>query len=111
MQQLIERLLHLAQVEQRQGPEEQVAVPLQALVDSLLQAQMARIEAPRLQRQGEAFDYGRLATDIDGLSREAAGQSFIDGIVDDLPKTVHEATGVGRTDVHSRALSNSLKTF
>ncbi|MCF3455421.1 hypothetical protein [Stenotrophomonas maltophilia] len=39
---------------------------------------MARIEAPRLQRQDEAFDYGRLATDIDGLSREAAGQSFID---------------------------------
>lgn len=39
---------------------------------------MARIEAPRLQRQGEAFDYGRLATEIDGLSREAADQSFID---------------------------------
>lgn len=39
---------------------------------------MARIDAPRLQRQGEAFDYGRLATDIDGLSREAAGQNFID---------------------------------
>lgn len=38
----------------------------------------ARIDAPGLQRQGEAFDYGRLATDIDGLSREAAGQSFID---------------------------------
>lgn len=38
----------------------------------------ARIDAPALQRQGEAFDYGRLATDIDGLSREAAGQSFID---------------------------------
>lgn len=39
---------------------------------------MSRIDAPRLQRQDEAFDYGRLATDIDGLSREAAGQSFID---------------------------------
>lgn len=49
MQQLIERLLHLAQVEQRQGLEEQVAVPLQALVESLLQAQMARIEAAQLQ--------------------------------------------------------------
>ncbi|WP_339462726.1 two-component system sensor histidine kinase CreC [Pseudomonas sp. EA_105y_Pfl2_R69] len=65
MQQLIERLLHLAQVEQRQGLEEQVAVPLQALVDSLLQAQMARIEAaglqienhigPELSARGEAF--------------------------------------------------------
>lgn len=49
MQQLIERLLHLAQVEQRQGLEEQVAVPLRALVDGLLQAQMARIEAAHLQ--------------------------------------------------------------
>ena len=65
MQQLIERLLHLAQVEQRQGLEEQVAVPLQALVDSLLQAQTARIEAAGLQienhidadlsARGEAF--------------------------------------------------------
>ncbi len=65
LQQLIERLLHLAQVEQRQGLEEQVAVPLQALVDSLLQAQMARIEAAGLQiencigaelnARGEAF--------------------------------------------------------
>ena len=65
MQQLIERLLHLAQVEQRQCLEEQVAVPLQALVDSLLQAQMARIEAAGLQienhidadlsARGEAF--------------------------------------------------------
>ena len=44
MQQLIERLLHLAQVEQRQGLEEQVAVPLRALVDSLMPAQMARID-------------------------------------------------------------------
>lgn len=39
---------------------------------------MARIDAPGRQRQDEAFGYGRLATDIDGLSREAAGQHFID---------------------------------
>ncbi|WP_324732189.1 two-component system sensor histidine kinase CreC [Pseudomonas paeninsulae] len=65
IQQLIERLLHLAQVEQRQGLEEQVAVPLHALVESLLQAQMARIEAAGLRidnlidaelcARGEAF--------------------------------------------------------
>ncbi len=48
LQQLIERLLHLAQVEQRQGLEEQVRVPLRTLVESLLQAQMARIEAADL---------------------------------------------------------------
>lgn len=39
---------------------------------------MARIDAPGRQRQDEAFGYGRLATDIDGISREAAGQNFID---------------------------------
>jgi two-component system sensor histidine kinase CreC len=44
MQQLIERLLHLAQVEQRQGLEEQVEIALRALVESLLDAQMARME-------------------------------------------------------------------
>ncbi|MES2819574.1 MAG: two-component system sensor histidine kinase CreC [Pseudomonadota bacterium] len=44
LQQLIERLLNLAQVEQRQGLEERVAVPLQALVEDLLQAQAARIQ-------------------------------------------------------------------
>ena len=48
MQQLIERLLNLAQVEQRQGLEERVAVPLAALVDELLRAQTARIEGKQL---------------------------------------------------------------
>lgn len=38
----------------------------------------ARIDAPQLQRQGEAFDYGRLATDLGLAGRESAGQSFID---------------------------------
>lgn len=49
LQQLIERLLHLAQVEQRQGLEERVAVPMAALVEELLQAQQARILAAGLQ--------------------------------------------------------------
>ncbi|WP_367373221.1 two-component system sensor histidine kinase CreC [Pseudomonas lini] len=48
MQQLIERLLNLAQVEQRQGLEERVAVPLASLVDELLSAQAARIEGKQL---------------------------------------------------------------
>ena len=65
LQQLIERLLHLAQVEQRQGLEERVAVPLRALLEALREAQAARIEgagvqldnqvAPGLQWQGERF--------------------------------------------------------
>lgn len=49
LQNLIERLLHLAQVEQRQGLEERVNVPLAPLVDELLQAQQARITAANLQ--------------------------------------------------------------
>jgi two-component system sensor histidine kinase CreC len=44
MQQLIERLLNLAMVEQRQGLEERVAVPLGELIDELLNAQSVRIE-------------------------------------------------------------------
>jgi len=65
LQQLSERLLHLAQVEQRQGLEERVEVPLAALVDELLQAQQARISAgdlrveraldPALRLRGERF--------------------------------------------------------
>ncbi|MDN7143309.1 two-component system sensor histidine kinase CreC [Pseudomonas sp. JQ170] len=49
MQQLIERLLNLAQVEQMQALEEQQQVPLAALVDELLVAQGARIESIGLQ--------------------------------------------------------------
>ena len=49
MQQLIERLLDLAQVEQRQGLEDQQQVPLAALVDEVLMAQGARIEGAGLQ--------------------------------------------------------------
>jgi len=49
LQNLVERLLHLAQVEQRQGLEERVAVPLQAMIDELVHAQMARIEQRQVQ--------------------------------------------------------------
>ncbi|QXH94508.1 two-component system sensor histidine kinase CreC [Pseudomonas ogarae] len=48
MQQLIERLLNLAQIEQRQGLEEEVAVPLAALVDELLEARGGWIESRQL---------------------------------------------------------------
>ncbi|MFW0886539.1 UNVERIFIED_CONTAM: two-component system sensor histidine kinase CreC [Pseudomonas sp. JL1] len=49
MQQLIERLLNLAQVEQRQGLEEEVAVPLAGLMDELLEARSGWIESRQLQ--------------------------------------------------------------
>jgi len=48
LQQLIERLLNLAQVEQRQGLEAQASLPLAALVDDVLKAQCARIEGAGL---------------------------------------------------------------
>jgi two-component system sensor histidine kinase CreC len=48
LQQLIERLLNLALVEQRQGLEERVAVELHGLVEELLQGQAARIQAAGL---------------------------------------------------------------
>lgn len=39
---------------------------------------LSRIDAPQLQRQGEAFGYGNLATDIQGIGRQSQGQSYID---------------------------------
>ncbi|MBL3544416.1 two-component system sensor histidine kinase CreC [Pseudomonas sp. HB05] len=48
MQQLIERLLNLAQVEQRQGLEEEVPVPLAALLDEVLEARGGWIESRQL---------------------------------------------------------------
>ncbi len=39
---------------------------------------MSRIDAPVMQRQGEAFDYGHLGTDLELVKRQAAGQEFLD---------------------------------
>lgn len=39
---------------------------------------LSRIDAPGMQRQGEAFSYGRLGTDIGLIGREARGQDFLD---------------------------------
>jgi hypothetical protein len=39
---------------------------------------MAREDAPRMQRQGEAFGFGKLATDIGMIGRESRGDAFID---------------------------------
>lgn len=65
VQQLIERLLNLAMVEQRQGLEERVVIPLAALIDERLSSHSARIErmglivdqriAPEVVVTGERF--------------------------------------------------------
>lgn len=39
---------------------------------------MAQQDAPGMQRQGEAFGFGNLATDIGLISRESKGQAYID---------------------------------
>lgn len=39
---------------------------------------MSRIDAPTMQRQGEAFGYGNLATDLNLIAREGSGQAFLD---------------------------------
>ncbi|MDU9040676.1 two-component system sensor histidine kinase CreC [Pseudomonas corrugata] len=95
MQQLIERLLNLAQIEQRQGLEEQVAVPLAALLDELIKARSGWIERRQLRVErhiaadmaltGEAFllrqalgnllDNALDFTPVNGVLRVSAGRS------------------------------------
>jgi two-component system sensor histidine kinase CreC len=95
MQQLIERLLNLAQVEQRQGLEEQVAVPLAALVDELLEARSSWIERRQLRVErhiaadlalnGEAF-----------LLRQALG-NLLDNALDFTPANGVLRVSAGRS--------------
>jgi two-component system sensor histidine kinase CreC len=83
MQQLIERLLNLAQVEQRQGLEERVAVPLAVLVDGLLNAQAARIEGKQLRvEQTIASELALIGEPF--LLRQALG-NLLDNALDFTP--------------------------
>lgn len=83
MQQLIERLLNLAQVEQMQALEEQQQVPLAALVDELLQAQGARIESAELQVRQRVPAAARLLCDP-FLMRQAIA-NLLDNALDFTP--------------------------
>ncbi|EJN35284.1 two-component system sensor histidine kinase CreC [Pseudomonas sp. GM80] len=84
MQQLIERLLNLAQVEQRQGLEERVAVPLAVLVDQLLQGQAARIEGKQL-RVEQTIAAELLLIGEPFLLRQALG-NLLENALDFTPK-------------------------
>jgi len=83
LQQLIERLLYLAQVEQRQGLEERVPVPLAPMVEDLLQAQAARIEAAGL-RIENAVNIGLEASGERFLLRQALA-NLLDNALDFTP--------------------------
>lgn len=83
MQQLIERLLNLAQVEQRQGLEERVAVPLVLLVAELLKAQAARIEGKQL-RVEQAIGEDLLLIGEPFLLRQALG-NLLENALDFTP--------------------------
>ncbi|WP_448678838.1 two-component system sensor histidine kinase CreC [Pseudomonas nicosulfuronedens] len=81
LQQLIERLLNLAQVEQRQGLEERVPVALHELVNELIGERLARVQgvqlenaiAPQAMVSGERF-----------LLRQALG-NLLDNALDFTP--------------------------
>ena len=47
--------------------------------------------------------------DLDPIA--VAGQSLVDGVVDDLPHEVVQAAFAGRPDVHARALANCLEAL
>ncbi|PRA70260.1 two-component system sensor histidine kinase CreC [Pseudomonas sp. MYb187] len=83
MQQLIERLLNLAQVEQMQALEDQQQVPLAALIDELLVAQGVRIESTGLQvRQRVAANVRLLCEPF--LMRQAIA-NLLDNALDFTP--------------------------
>jgi two-component system sensor histidine kinase CreC len=85
MQQLIERLLNLALVEQRQGLEERVAVPLAKLIDELLSAQAARIEGKQL-RVEQTIAADLMLTGEPFLLRQALG-NLLENALDFTPAT------------------------
>lgn len=87
LQNLIERLLHLAQVEQRQGLEERVSVPLTPLVEELLQAQQARITAANLQID-QALPAGLSLSGERFLLRQALA-NLLDNALDFTPPGGH----------------------
>lgn len=80
LQQLIERLLNLAMVEQRQGLEDQQSLELAALLQALLHAQEARLQARGLRVECQ-LDAGLRLHGEPFLLRQALG-NVLDNAVD-----------------------------
>lgn len=78
-----ERLLNLAQVEQRRGLEEQVSIALRPLVEEILQAQSVRIDAAGVQVDNEVPP-GLIARGERFLVRQAIA-NLLDNAVDFTP--------------------------
>ena len=51
----------------------------------------------------------RVQDDLDVVPE--AGQGFVHRVVDDLPQAVHQAAGIGGTDVHARALADGFEAL
>ncbi|MDT4827774.1 Sensor protein CreC [compost metagenome] len=104
LQQLIERLLNLARVEQRQGLEEQVPVALRDLAEELLQAQAARIQAAGLRVEN------RLAPELCALGERfllsQALANLLDNALDFTP-----AGGLLRLDAERQGSWLELRLF
>ena len=83
MQQLIERLLNLAMVEQRKALEEQVPVPLANLIEESLEARSACIERQRLSIERDVHEDLNLLGER-FLLRQAVG-NLLDNALDFTP--------------------------
>jgi Signal transduction histidine kinase len=81
LQQLIERLLNLAQVEQRQGLEERVPVALHELVGQLIDERLARVQGVQLEN---AIPQEATAVGERFLLRQALG-NLLDNALDFTP--------------------------
>lgn len=101
MQQLIERLLNLAQIEQRQGLEEEVAVPLATLMDELLEARGGWIES-RLLTVEQHIAADLTLTGEPFLLRQALG-NLLENALDFTPSTAGYVSVPSAAGIASRS--------